>query len=281
MLSVFAALQLPLTEIEDWNCCGATAYMSISELKAFALSARNFALAERQSADAERVDIVVPCAACYLGLNKALRSLNEHEKVRTKVKNALSMAGLDYAGRIRIRHPLDVLDADVGTEKLVSHVKRPLEGLKVACYYGCQIVRPFAEFDDQHRPYTMDSIMWSLGAEAVDWPLKTRCCGGSLTGTIDEVGLRLSFILLKEAKKRGCNVIATACPLCQFNLECYQTKMSRMFGEAVHVPVVYFTQLIGLALGISARKLGLQRSFVPLTIPDHMQVDAGGEYVHS
>jgi heterodisulfide reductase subunit B len=262
LLPVFEAFGSPLKEIDDWNCCGATAYMSISELKAFALSARNFALAERSGNGADAVDVVVPCAACYLGLNKALRYLNEHEEVRTPVKQALQAAGLDYSGRIRIRHPLDVFVNDIGLKTITAQVKDSLAGLKVASYYGCQIVRPFADFDDQHRPMTMDRIMKALGAEPVDWPLKTRCCGGSLTGTVDEVGLRLSYILLKEAKRRGASIVATACPLCQFNLECYQAKMGDMFGEPVDIPVVYFTQLMGVALGIPPRTLGLQRLFV-------------------
>ena len=267
MLSVFSSLGIPISELEDWNCCGATAYMSISELKAFALSARIFALAERQSGETEPVDLVIPCAACYLGLNKAWHYLNEHEEIRFKVNDALRSAGLSYNGRIRIRHLLDVLVNDIGSERVASLVTRRLEGLRVACYYGCQILRPYAEFDDQHAPTSMDRLMNSLGAETIDWPLKTRCCGGSLTGTIPEVGLRLSYILLKEATRRKCNVIVTACPLCQFNLECYQSKMSRQFRDGVNVPVVYFTQLVGLALGIPQRKLALHRLFVPLRIP--------------
>jgi heterodisulfide reductase subunit B len=262
LLPVFAALGSPLEEIDDWNCCGATAYMSISELKAFALSARNFALAERRGNSDGPVDVVVPCAACYLGLNKAMRYLSEHEEIRTTVNQALEAAGLAYEGRVRIRHPLDVLINDIGTKAITEKVTSPLSGVKVACYYGCQIVRPFAEFDDQHHPQTMNRIMKALGATPVDWPLSTRCCGGSLTGTIDEVGLRLSYILLKEAQRRGCDVVATACPLCQFNLECYQGKMSAMFGEKIDIPVVYFTQLMGVALGIAPKALGIERLFV-------------------
>ena len=262
LLPVFEALGCPLEEIDDWNCCGATAYMSISELKAFALSARNFALAERQGNGASGVDVVVPCAACYLGLNKARRYLEEHEEVRKPVMQALQEAGLEYKGRVRIRHPLDVLVNDIGLKAITAHVKDPLGKIKVASYYGCQIVRPFADFDDQHRPESMDRILKALGASSIDWPLKTRCCGGSLTGTVDEVGLRLSYILLKEAKRRGADLVATACPLCQFNLECYQTKMGDMFGEPVDIPVVYFTQLMGVALGIPQKTLGLKRLFV-------------------
>jgi heterodisulfide reductase subunit B len=264
MLSVFSTLGVTIDELNDWNCCGATAYMSTSELKAFALSARNFALAEKQGDGKSIVNLVIPCAACYLVLNKAYHYIHDYSDIRSKIHKALDEADLQYSGKIKIRHPLDILVKDIGLDKSTSCVKVPLTGLRVACYYGCQIIRPFAEFDNLHEPCTMENMMRSIGAQAIDWPLKTRCCGGSLTGTIPEVGLRLSYILLKEAKKQGCDVIATACPLCQFNLECYQMKMKSKFEETIKMPVVYFTQLIGIALGVSYKNLGLKRLFVSL-----------------
>ena len=280
MLAAFNALQIPLQELDDWNCCGATAYMAISELKAFALSARNFALARQQSDD-EVAQLVVPCAACYLGLNKAHRYLEESSDVTRRVGQALAVAGLSYSNNTRVRHPLDVLTSDIGLDNLKARVQCHLDGLRVACYYGCQLVRPYADFDDQHRPQTMDKVMKALGAQIVDWPLKTRCCGGSLTGTVEDVGLRLSFILLREAKRRGADVIATACPLCQFNLECYQKKMSRRFGEAVDIPVAYFTQLLGVALGVPNRNLGLHRLFVPIDKQLAACAATGGVHAHA
>jgi len=279
MLAVFRALDIPLRELDDWNCCGATAYMSVSELKAFALCARNFALAEAQNGDDDRADIVVPCAACYLGLNKAKRYLDEHPDIRRLVDDALAAGGLSYHDHTFIRHPLDVLVNDFDPDKIRTSVVRPLAGLKVACYYGCQIVRPYADFDEQHDPQTMDKLMRLMGAEVVDWPLKTRCCGGSLTGTVQEVGQQLSYILLREAKRRGADVIATACPLCQFNLECYQKQIGRRFGNGASIPVAYFTQLMGLALGRSDRELGMQRLFVPLGFKPPVKEVVGGEHV--
>jgi heterodisulfide reductase subunit B len=274
MLAVFAALGQTLEEIDDWNCCGATAYMSISELKGFALSARNLALAERQS-DNGHTHMMVPCAACYLGLNKSQRYLSEHKDIRASVDTALAEAGLTYRGQVKVRHPLDILINDVGLEAISKRVTRPLSGLKVACYYGCQLVRPYADFDDMHEPTTMDQIVSALGGTPVDWPLKTRCCGGSLTGTVPDVGMRLSYVLLREAQRRGCDVVITACPLCQFNLECYQPAMSRDHDTTVHLPAVYFTQLMGVAFGLAERSLGLQRMFVPFK-PGAPQAEAKG-----
>lgn len=265
---VFKALGQGLDELEDWNCCGATAYMAVSEVQAVALSARNLALAEKQQGRSkdggQEVQLMAPCAACYLGLVKAQHMLGESEDVFHKVTKGLREANLHYAGNVKVRHPLEVLTRDIGTDKIAKAVKNSLKGLRIATYYGCQLVRPYANFDDRNDPKTMDEILRAAGAEIVEWPLKTRCCGASLTGTIQEVGLRLSFILLKEAKKRKAHMIATACPLCQFNLECFQPKMQSWYQEDVSIPVAYFTQILGHALGGSRKELGLRRLFVPL-----------------
>ncbi|MCS7197091.1 MAG: CoB--CoM heterodisulfide reductase iron-sulfur subunit B family protein [Candidatus Bipolaricaulota bacterium] len=265
VLASFHALNIELEELEDWNCCGATAYMAVDEMKSFALAARNLALAERQGQDGSPT-LIAPCSGCYLVLSKTQHYMEEYSEVSRTIDGALQAARLSYARTVHVRHPLDILVNEIGIPQISSKVQRPLRGLKVACYYGCQIVRPYAAFDDQVNPKTMDHLMRALGAETVDWPLKTRCCGGSLMGTLPDVGVPLSYILLKEALKRGAHVVATACPLCQFNLECYQDKMSRQFQERVEIPVVYFTQLLGLALGVPERQLGMHRLLVPFTL---------------
>ncbi|MDD5658122.1 MAG: CoB--CoM heterodisulfide reductase iron-sulfur subunit B family protein [Elusimicrobia bacterium] len=257
LLAVFRALGVELREIEDWNCCGATAYMSVDETKSYALAGRNLAIAER-----EGLDVIAPCSACYLVLNKTQKSLQEHPDIRARVVRALKAGGLDYKGTVRVRHPLDVLINDLGLETLSKRISAPLRGLKFAPYYGCQMVRPFATFDDEHDPVTMDKIIRAAGADTVPYPLKTRCCGGSLTGTLPEVGLRLSYIIVKEAKKRGAQAVVTACPLCQFNLDGYQDQMARRY-ERVDVPILYFTQILGLAMGLPAAELGIKRGIVP------------------
>ncbi len=260
MLAVFKALGVGCHEIDDWNCCGATAYMAVDDVKASALAARNLALAEEQGGQ----DIIAPCNACYLVLLKAQKAIKEDRNKDDRICKAMEKNGLTYHEKVKVRHPLDVLINDIGLEKIKEKVQKPLEGLKIASYYGCQIVRPYSNFDNAYNPMSMDNIMSCLGAETVDWPLKTRCCGGSLMGTIETVGQRLSYILLKEAKKRGADAIVTACPLCQFNLECYQDKMSSMYDENVNIPVAFFTQLMGIAYGLPAKELGLERLFVPL-----------------
>ena len=265
LLAVFRALEVPLKELEDWNCCGATSYMSVDEVKAFTLAARNLGLAEKMAGTNGKgpVDLVAPCSACYLVLGKTQRYLREHADLAQQVGAGLKAVGLTHESRVRIRHPLDVLVNDIGVERVKKQVKQPLAGLKVASYYGCQIVRPFAGFDSTYNPVTMDRLVEALGGKSVTWPLKTRCCGGTLIGTIPDAGLRLSHILLKEALRRGAEVMVTVCPLCQFNLECYQDEMGRQLGEPVRLPVVYLTQLMGMAFGLPERDLGMQRLFVP------------------
>ena len=263
--AVFAHLGVGLEEIPDWNCCGATAYMSIQERQAVGLAARNLALAEGMGRD-----IVAPCAACYLVLTKTQHMMADYPQVATHVREGLRSAGLEYRGTVKVRHPLDVLVNDVGLDALKARVTRPLEGYHVAPYYGCQVVRPYGAFDDCYAPKTFEALLRAIGAEPVDYRLKTRCCGGSLIGTQQEVGLRLNYLLLREARERAANVIATLCPLCQFNLEAYQKQIARTFREEVTIPVAFVTQLVGLALGLSPKSLGVQRNFVvaaPLPVP--------------
>ncbi len=276
--AVFSHLGLELSELKDWNCCGATSYASIDEMEAFSLAARNLALAEQQK-DGERPDLVAPCNACYLVLTKTQQYMTQYDNVRKTVDRALTEAGLMYRRSVRVRHPLDVLVNDVGLEALQQHVKEPLNGLRVACYYGCQVVRPFGLIDDKFHPTLMDRIVEKLGAEPVDWSLKTFCCGGSLTGTIPDAGLPLNRSILTEAVRRGAGVIVTCCPLCQFNLECLQNKLRARYGLSVEIPVLYFTQLMGLAFGLDDRALGMQRLFVP--VPRRWRVLKGGDTVHA
>lgn len=258
LLPVMTALGVELDELNDWNCCGATAYMAISEKTAFVLAGRNLALAEQT-----KQDLVAPCSGCYLVLNKTRNYIAEYPDVARQVQETLQKDGLVYRGTVKVRHPLDVIVNDIGLDAVKKRVVTPLSGLKIAPYYGCQIVRPFSTFDDQANPTSMDRLIEALGASVVRYPLKTRCCGGSLTGTVAEVGQQLGFYLLKEAARRGANLMTTTCPLCQFNLDAYQQEMSRHY-EPVSMPVVYFTQLMGLAFGLEPKVLGLQRCIVPL-----------------
>lgn len=259
LLPVMRHLGVELEELDDWNCCGATAYMAVDEGKACVLAARNLALAEQSG----RTQLLAPCAACYLVLNKTKHYIHDYPAMKATVDRALAAVNMTYDGNTAVRHPLDLLVNDVGLEAIKAKVGRPLQGLKVAPYYGCQVVRPYAAFDDQFNPTSMDELLEALGATVVHYPLKTKCCGGSLTGTLPQAGVRMVYILQNEAKKRGADCIATVCPLCQFNLDAYHDQVRKQYGDVV-LPTVYFSQLMGLAFGLPEKQLGLKRAAVPL-----------------
>ncbi len=261
--AVFRALGIKLTEIEDWNCCGATIYMSVNEATSLAIAARNLALAEQNGCR----DLIAPCSACYTVLLKTNRFLQDSPELRTKVDRLLAEAGLRYGLTVKVRHPLDVLVNDVGVEVIALSAKQSLKGVSFAPYYGCQIVRPERGFDDREFPTTMDRLFERLGATSVYFPMKTRCCGGMLMTTFPDVGLELVKELLGCATENGAQCITTTCPMCQLNLEAYQKRVSKRFGASFSIPVVFFTQLLGLALGCPEKELGLQRNLVPLTEP--------------
>jgi heterodisulfide reductase subunit B len=256
LLTLFRLLNLSLDELKDWNCCGATSYMSIDEGSAFLLSARNLSRA-RQAGHRE---LVTPCSACYLVLRKTQDYAARYPEIAKSVGDSLVAANLPPLDSVTVRHPMEVLYNDVGLERIKSKVVRHWRGGRVACYYGCQLVRPFAEADRPHDPTRMDELLQAVGVPTIDYSLKTKCCGGSLTGTIHEVGVRLNYILLKEAARKGAEAIVTICPLCQYNLDAYQGEIRKHAGEPLDMPVFFFTQILGWALGGDARSLGLGRA---------------------
>ena len=256
--AVFHALGEDLIELEDWNCCGATIYMSNQETVALAISARNLALAEKLGHD-----LIVPCSACFTVLNKTRRFMEEMPTLRAQVNEALSVANLHPEYSVRVRHPLEVLINDFGVERLAQAARRTLEGFKLACYYGCQILRPErAVGDDPEVPMVLDRLMEAFGAHTVDFPAKTRCCGGMLITTFRKVALDLIGEILEWAVRGGANAIVTVCPLCQINLELYQDRLGPRTAEKVRLPVLFFTQLVGLALGCSPEEVGLEHQVV-------------------
>jgi heterodisulfide reductase subunit B len=256
LLTLFQLLGLHLEELPDWNCCGATSYTCIDENLAFLLSARNLAIAQQSGFR----ELVAPCSACYLCLRKVQDYAQRYPEVAERVRESLSAASLPPLISVKVRHPLEVLFADVEPERIRARVTRHWHGGRVACYYGCQLVRPYGEADQVHNPTRMDQLLQAAGVPTVEFALKTKCCGGSLTGTIHPVGVRLNYILLKEAARKGAKAIATVCPLCQYNLDAYQAEIRAETGEAFDVPILFFTQILGWALGGERRSLGLHRA---------------------
>jgi heterodisulfide reductase subunit B len=256
---VFKTLDQELIEIDDWNCCGATVYMSVKETVSLAVSSRNLALAEKMG-----LDIVAPCSSCFTVLSKTNRILNQIPEMYKDVNEALSEAQLSYSGKTKVRHPLDILMNDVGMEAIQKKMRKKLNGIKIAPYYGCQIVRPDKTFDDRENPMLLDRMFKKCGAEVVYFPMKVRCCGGMLMTTFEETALKLNKELLACAKAHGADVIVTTCPLCHFNLEAYQDKINNINNTDYNIPILYFTQLLGIVLGLPDITIGLDSVFVPV-----------------
>jgi len=259
--AVFDRLGAELVELDDWNCCGATAYMSVRKTVAYAISARNLALAAKVGDD-----VVAPCSACYYVLNRTREALGEQPELRANVGAALAEAGLELGLDTPVRHPLEVLLSDIGVDRIVAAQTHSIAEFRPACYYGCQIVRPYPALDeDPELPTAMERLFTALGATPVDYPPKVRCCGGMLVATFPEVARQLSEELLGWARERGANCIVTVCPLCQANLDLLNVGHQKN-GSPAQIPVLYFTQLIGLALGCSPKEVGVQHGLAPVTI---------------
>lgn len=255
MKKVFSHLDCKLHELEDWNCCGATAYMSVKEIVGFAISARNLALAEKY-----KMDLIAPCSSCYTILAKTHRYMKELPELKDRVNQCLIEGGLNYNLGVNVRHPLDVLINDIGLGKIKEKAKYSLEGLKIANYYGCQIVRPEKGFDDREEPMTMDNLFSVIGATNVYYPMKVKCCGGMLMTTFEDVALKLSKEIIECAVSNGANCIVTTCPLCQMNLEAYQDVINNSYNTNFNIPILFFTQVLGLAFGFSDSELGIDKN---------------------
>ncbi len=265
IMAVAPTLGIEFIEVEDWNCCGATEYVSVALLPSYALVGRNLALAEQLQHSDQASQLVTPCSACFLNLSKTSRYMAESPDLAEKVNLALAAGGLHYTpGSVRVRHLHDVIINDVGCQAIAANVKRPLYQLRVAPYYGCLIVRPgfSGSFDDPQYPKSLDRLIQVLGSEVVDYPLKTCCCGGHMTQIDETVALELIRRLLRVASDNEADAIVTLCPLCQFNLDAYQSHVNRYFGTDFHIPILFFTQMMGLAFGIASQDLGFGKEIV-------------------
>jgi len=251
-------LDMELIELEDWNCCGSTPYGSLDELESIALVARNLALAEKTG-----LDMVTPCSSCFVTLTKTNLHLKEHRQLMSQVNEALAVANLEYNGNVRVRLLLEVLINDITPETITAKVKRPLNGLKVAPYYGCQEARPNYGFDNPGFPQSLDRLVESLGADVVPYPLKNHCCGGALVISEEDLALELMHKLLANAVNSGAQCITTPCPLCQTNLDAYQGRVNSKFKTNYNLPILFFTQLMGVAFGLNSEDLGLKTNIVP------------------
>jgi heterodisulfide reductase subunit B len=260
--SMYASLQAlgaEVEELEDWTCCGASVAPVMSDLLGLVLPARNLALAERVDGNRQ---IIVGCSACLISFQRTILAAADRAKL-AKMNQALEVEGLTYQGKAQVRHLLDVLANDFKRDEIEAKVKRPLTGLKVAPYYGCQTVRNYASFDDGQAPSSMVGILEALGATVYHHLHEATCCGTALLTTKPEIGLGIVGTILEDASPADC--IATVCPMCHMNLDSYQDKVSQVIGKKLpRIPVVFLPQLMGLAFGVPETQLLFKRHVVPM-----------------
>jgi heterodisulfide reductase subunit B len=264
--AIIPALGLEMEEIDDWNCCGASVgNIGGGPLPTTVLTGRNLAKAEEQKA----TEVITGCAACYLNTHGANEKIKADIVLRGKVNESLAAADMSYEANLQVRHACEVIVNDVGIDKIKERVTHPLEGLKVAGYVGCQTVRPFANtesggnYDTFDDPEFLDQFAEACGAEAVDYDVKTSCCGGSVSVISPEKTLHLIKEILQAAQDAGADVISTPCPLCQTNVEMYQPAINKKFGTDFNIPVVFYSQLMAKAFGLDGKKdAGLHRNTI-------------------
>jgi heterodisulfide reductase subunit B len=254
--AVAQLLGIELVEIKGWSCCGATAAHQTDRVLAAALPAANLLLAKEMG-----LDTIVNCAACYNRMKISNHEVLTSPVMKAKVADSI---GKEYDGSVAVRHFIEVLLEDYGLDKLRKRLKQSLNGLKVACYYGCFLVRPHevTGFDDTENPTSLDRIVKAMGGVSLDWPHKVECCGGGLNLTRTDVVVKLSGSIIEMAKASGADCIAVACPMCQASLDLRQKDIEKGTGQKLDMPVVYITQLLGLCLGIPQKELGLNRLMV-------------------
>jgi heterodisulfide reductase subunit B2 len=252
--------EVELQDIPDWNCCGASSAHYLNEELSIALPARNLQNAKPLGNDI----IAIPCASCYSRMKNAAVHLSSEETNKEGDNKSNTLP--------KIESILQYIFDEVGIETIKPMVVRPLSGLKVACYYGCLLTRPTAvtDFDSPEYPVSMDKIITALGAEAVDYDFKTECCGASYSIAATDVVYELTGKIINNALEAGANVIAVACPLCQSNLDMRQKVSGKLMHKEFNIPVVYFTQLMGLSFGYTPEELEFSKNFVPVNIIDKL-----------
>ncbi|MGA9348192.1 MAG: CoB--CoM heterodisulfide reductase iron-sulfur subunit B family protein [Anaerolineae bacterium] len=260
-LAVLEALGAELEELEDWTCCGASVASTMSDLLGVVLPARNLALAEQ--ADDGR-EVLAVCSACYTNFRRTAAAIATQRRLLDTINQALEVEGLTYHGMAQVRHLLDVLANDFSQEDIAARVQRPLTGLTVAPYYGCQTVRPYSPFDDGQRPTSMVGVLKALGATVHRHNREASCCGTSLLTTKPEVGFQMVGAILEASSPADC--IVTVCPMCHFNLDSYQDKVSQLVGRPLRIPVLFLPQLMGLAFGLPESALMFRRHVVPVSL---------------
>jgi heterodisulfide reductase subunit B len=261
--SMCNVLDIELNEIPDWNCCSASiGYAAGGELPRLALSARNMALSEQAHPGQ---DIVATCAACWLATRETQERLHNDGDLMKETNEALAAAGLKVNADKKVRHMVEVLIEDFGYDELGKHVKKPLEGMKIAGYVGCQTNRPFGiDGESFENPKYLDKLVETMGAESCEnYEKKVSCCGGALAFSEPEKSQALIKDIIESAYDNGADMIVTPCPVCQMNVEVYQDQINSKYGTKFKMPTVYYSTLMSVAYGKSGKEAGLDGQIIP------------------
>jgi heterodisulfide reductase subunit B len=256
LLAVAKAFGIEIVEIDDWNCCGATAAHSMNHLLSIALPARILALAEAQGFE----EVLVPCAACFSRLVTARDEIKKDEHLRTQIPDIIEMP---YSGSVRPVSVLEFIEKHI-LPTLKEKVVKPFNKT-LACYYGCLLVRPPKLLNEERceDPQQMETAMKAIGAKPLDWGYKTECCGAGLSVSETDIVAKLSGKIVYDAESRGADAIVVACPMCQSNLDMRRPEINEYLQRDSKVPALFITQVIGLAIGLSEKALGIDRLLLP------------------
>jgi len=255
--AVCKKLGIELLEMPKWICCGTTPAHSTSRLLSVSLPVKNMIIAERMNLD----EIIIPCASCFSRFKFAQYEIEKDPDILYEVTKAI---GEHFSNKLQVVHPLEVMLNKIGEEKIRSLITKDISGMKIACYYGCLLTRPpeVTKLDDCEYPMIMDRVLRAAGSQTVDWSYKTECCGASFSLTITEMVVRLTRKILQDAKDHGADAVAVACPLCHSNLDMRQSDIEKEYNISLGLPIFFFTQLLGLAFGLSPETLALHKHLV-------------------
>ena len=258
--NVLPLLDIDLIDVEGFSCCGEP-MKSMNQLMTLYLSARNLALAEKQN-----LNLFAPCPMCHLSLSECQRVMESNTEMRDRVNSMLASEDLQYNGSIDVVHTVDLLHDHIGTEEIKKHVKKSLSGLKIATHYGCHLIRPseVGRPVDSENPQKMETILKVLGAEPLDYPEKLDCCGAMLSANLPESALTKTGQKLQKVQEQDFDVFVDVCPWCHRMFDSKQVKAGETVAAKLEIPVMYLTQLLGLALGVKKEKLGLELNLSPV-----------------
>ena len=253
-LAVCELLGMELIELEDWNCCGTTIAISVNKMVSSFLGSRNLGLASQR-----KLPLVTPCPSCYVSLRRILKESKENETQFNEINELLAEEHLAFSTDLEVFHSLEFLVSVIGLDTIAGKVRNPLRGLKIAPYYGCQLVSPYANGSKSHDPQNLEKLIEVLGALPVNFPVRTLCCGGSLMFTLKEQAEKLSSMILRSIHRTDADLIVTPCGLCQLNLEIARKRIWKETSGKWSLPIINIGQLVGLALDIDPQRIHVNR----------------------